>query len=366
MCEAGFHVLTAHATLSESLGKASCIILRDHAFILFWQAAKEFFMVARDNRTSGPIMLVTAAAIEAAYDRITPHIRVTPALQLRSGDLNLPSGVSLKLESLQHSGSFKARGAFNMLLSKDIPAAGVAAASGGNHGAAVAYAARSLGIQARIFVPELATPFKTAKIRSYGAELEIGGETYAEARDACGAYQAQTGAMDIHAYAAAETIVGQGTLALEWESQTRGLDTLLIAVGGGGLISGIATWFAGKTRIIGVETEGCQTMKCALEAGQPVDVPVSGIAVDSLGARRASDLTYAISARCVERIVTVSDKEVMAAQQRLWQGLQLVAEPGGAAAFAALLCGAYVPQRGERTGILLCGGNMDPAGLTAH
>ena len=323
-------------------------------------------MVAEDNGTPGPIMLVTAAAIEAAYDRITPHIRVTPALQLRSGDLGLPAGVSLKLESLQHSGSFKARGAFNTLLSTDIPAAGVAAASGGNHGAAVAYAARSLGIPARIFVPELATPFKKAKIRSYGAGLEITGSTYAEAREACGAYETRTGAMDIHAYAAAETIIGQGTAALEWDGQTKGLDTLLIAVGGGGLIAGMATWFAGKTRIIGVETEGCQTMKTALEAGEPVDVPVSGSAVDSLGARRAGDLTYAICARCVERIVTVSDEEVMAAQQRLWQGLQLVAEPGGAAAFAALLCGAYEPQRGERVGILLCGGNMDPAGLTAH
>lgn len=323
-------------------------------------------MVAEDNGTLGPIMLVTAAAIEAAYDRITPHIRVTPTLQLRSGDLDLPSGVSLKLESLQYSGSFKARGAFNTLLSREIPAAGVTAASGGNHGAAVAYAARSLGIHARIFVPELATPFKKAKIRSYGASLEIAGPTYAEAREACGVYETRTGALDIHSYANPETIIGQGTAALEWEGQTKGLDTLLIAVGGGGLIAGVATWFAGKTRIIGVETEGCQSMKAALEAGEPVEVPVSGSAADSLGARRVGDLTYAICARCVERIITVSDAEVMAAQQRLWQGLQLVAEPGGAAAFAALLCGAYVPQRGERIGILLCGGNMDPSVLTAH
>ncbi|WP_430514162.1 pyridoxal-phosphate dependent enzyme [Pannonibacter phragmitetus] len=196
--------------------------------------------------------------------------------------------------------------------------------------------------------------------------MEIAGPTYAEAREACGAYEARTGAMDIHSYANAETIIGQGTAALEWEGQTKGLDTLLIAVGGGGLIAGVATWFAGKTRIIGVETEGCQSMKAALEAGEPVEVPVSGSAVDSLGARRVGDLTFAISARCVERIVIVRDDEVMAAQQKLWRGLQLVAEPGGAAAFAALLCGAYVPQRGERIGILLCGGNMDPSVLTTH
>lgn len=311
-------------------------------------------------------MLVTAAAIEAAYDRITPHIRVTPTLQLKAGDLGLPVGASLKLEVLQHSGSFKARGAFNTLLGNDVPAAGVAAASGGNHGAAVAYAARSLDIPARIFVPALSTPFKKAKIRSYGAELVIAGATYAEAHEACISYLEQTGAIDIHAYEAPETVIGQGTLGLEWEAQTRSLDTLLIAVGGGGLISGIATWFAGKTRVIGVETEGCQTMTAALAAGAPVDVKVSGAATDSLGVRRTSGLNHAICARSVERIVLVSDEDVIEAQRRLWKGLQLLAEPGGAAALAALLCGRYVPQRGERVGILLSGGNADPSLIATH
>lgn len=306
-------------------------------------------------------MYVTAAAIEAAYDRITPHIRITPTLQLKAGDLGLPSAAYLKLEALQHSGSFKARGAFNSLLSHDVPATGVTAASGGNHGVAVAYAARSLDIPARIFVPELATPFKKAKIRSYGAELIVAGATYAEAHEACTRYQEQTGAIDIHAYEAPATVIGQGTLGLEWEAQTRGLDTLLIAVGGGGLIAGVATWFAGKTRVIGVETEGCQTMTAALKAGAPVDVQISGAAADSLGVRRTSELNHAICARSVERIVLVSDEDVIETQQRLWKGLQLLAEPGGVVALAALMCGRYIPQRGERVGVLLSGGNADPS-----
>ncbi|MFN4010329.1 MAG: threonine/serine dehydratase [Pannonibacter sp.] len=310
-------------------------------------------------------MPITAAAIEAAYDRITPHIRVTPLLQLRKGDLGLPFATSLKLESLQHSGSFKARGAFNSLLSQDVPLSGVTAASGGNHGAAVAFAARALDIPARIFVPQIATPAKIARIRAYGAEVEVGGATYAEARRACETWREASGALDIHAYDAEATIVGQGTLALEWEAQTRGLDTLLVAVGGGGLISGIATWFAGKTRVIGVEPEGCRSLSAALATGGPVDVEVGGIAADSLGARRCGELVYDICRMAVDDVIIVSDDDIREAQQRLWREAQVVAEPGGAAALAALTSGRYVPQRGERIGILVCGGNADLTVLAA-
>ncbi|MFN7167546.1 MAG: threonine/serine dehydratase [Pannonibacter sp.] len=310
-------------------------------------------------------MPITAAAIEAAYDRITPHIRVTPLLQLRKGDLGLPFAASLKLENLQHSGSFKARGAFNSLLSHDVPLAGVAAASGGNHGAAVAYAARTLDIPARIFVPRLASPAKITRIRSYGADIEITGATYAEARKACEDWQSETGALDIHAYDAEATIIGQGTLALEWEGQSRGLDTLFVAVGGGGLISGIATWFAGKTRVIGVEPEGCRSLSAALAAGSPVDVDVSGVAADSLGARRCGELVYDICRVGVDDVIIVSDDDIREAQRRLWREAQIVAEPGGAAALAALTGGHYTPQRGERIGILVCGGNADLASLSA-
>ncbi|NBN65895.1 pyridoxal-phosphate dependent enzyme [Microvirga tunisiensis] len=308
-------------------------------------------------------MPITAAAIETAYDRITPHIRVTPLLQLRRGDFGLPFAASLKLESLQHSGSFKARGAFNALLSQEVPLVGVTAASGGNHGAAVAYAARALGIPARIFVPEISTPAKIARIRAYGADVSVVGKTYAEARRACEAWRDETGALDIHAYDAEPTIVGQGTLALEWEGQARGLDTLFIAVGGGGLISGIATWFAGKTRIIGVEPVSCPSLSAALSAGGPIDVEVGGVAADSLGARRCGELVYDICRMAVDDVILVEDEEIRDAQRRLWREAQIVAEPGGAAALAALTGGRYTPQRGERVGILVCGGNADLTAL---
>ena len=225
--------------------------------------------------------------ILAAYSRIKPHIRRTPLLRTDAADfgVTLGSPLVLKLELLQHTGSFKPRGAFNNLLSRPVPAAGVAAASGGNHGAAVAYAAQRLGHKAAIFVPEVSSPVKIARIKGYGADTRVGGARYADALDACNAFIAKSGALSVHAYDAAETIAGQGTVGLEWQEDAPELDTVLVAVGGGGLIAGIAAWYARGVKVIGVEPEGSRALHASLEAGRPVDVTVESIAADLLGAR---------------------------------------------------------------------------------
>jgi threonine dehydratase len=308
---------------------------------------------------------VTPAHIRVAHALIEPQIRRTPILETSSPIAGAPP-VSLKLEYLQHSGSFKARGAFHNLLTRPAPPAGCAAASGGNHGAAVAYAAGELGVRARIFVPEIASAAKVAKIRAYGAEAVIGGASYAEAQESCDAYVAETGALLIHPYEAPETIAGAGTVALEWEEDLRrlglhGLDTVLVAVGGGGLISGIAAWFAGRVRVVGVEPEGSRALHAALEAGGPVDVSVRSIAADSLGARRVGGLNFEICRRFVSEVALVPDEAIVAAQRRLWTEASIVAEPGGAAAFAALASGAWRPAKAERVGVLVCGANADLA-----
>lgn len=300
--------------------------------------------------------------IEAAQARIAPHVRRTPLIE--------SAGVSLKLEFLQHTGSFKPRGAFNNLLTRALPAVGVAAASGGNHGAAVAYAARRLGVPARIFVPEIAAPVKIEKIRAYGADLHIGGQTYVDALALCEAYIAATGALGLHAYDSEATIAGQGTVGLEWERdlETLGapkLDTVLVAVGGGGLVSGIAAWFAGRVKVVGVEPEGSRALHAALAAGEPVDVAVQSIAADSLGARRVGALNFAILREFVDHVALVSDEAIRAAQKALWRDFNILAEPGGAAAFGALASGAYAARAGERVGVLLCGANADPAALAS-
>jgi threonine dehydratase len=267
--------------------------------------------------------------------------------------------VSLKLEFLQHAGSFKSRGAFNTLLSMPIGPAGVAAASGGNHGAAVAYAAKRLGVKARIFVPEISSPAKVAVIRSHGAEVVIGGARYADAQDACDRYVAEAGALRVHPFAAESTIVGQGTAALEWEEDGPPLDTVLVAVGGGGLISGIANWWAGRVKVVGVEPEGSRALHAALESGRPVDVDVESVAADSLGARNVGELVYSLCRETVDCVALVSDEAIRAAQSRLWRDWRMATEPGGAAALAALTSGAYRPAPGERVGVLLCGANVD-------
>jgi threonine dehydratase len=303
--------------------------------------------------------------IEAAHARIAGHVRRTPLLETASPVSGAPP-ISLKLEFLQHAGSFKPRGAFNNLLTRLAPPVGCATASGGNHGAAVAYAAGRLGIRARVFVPEIAAPVKIAKIKAYGADVRVEGATYVDALALCDAYVAESGALAVHAYDSAATIAGQGTVGREWEADLARLgapplDTVLVAVGGGGLISGIAAWFAGRVKVVGVEPEGSRALHAAFEAGRPVDVPVTSVAADSLGARRVGELCFSICRSGVAEVALVADEAIRQAQRDLWRDLCIVAEPGGAAAYAALASGAYVPARDERVGVLICGANADLA-----
>jgi len=262
-----------------------------------------------------------------------------------------------KLEFLQHAGSFKTRGAFNSVLSGDIPAAGVVAASGGNHGAAVAYAAMKTRHPATIFVPSVASPAKLEQIRGYGARLEIAGDRYNDALLASEKHAAESGAAAIHAYDQPATLAGQGTVAMEFEEQAHALDAVLVAVGGGGLIGGMAAWYAGRVPLIGVEPEEAPTLTRALEAGEPVDAPAGGIAADSLAPKRVGALMFPIAQRYVERTVLVTDDAIRDAQRALWRALRIVAEPGGAAALAALVSGAWKPRPGQTVGVLLCGAN---------
>jgi threonine dehydratase len=301
---------------------------------------------------------IDAAAIRAIEPMIRSHIRTTPLLRVDARDFDLPGlPVTLKLELFQHAGSFKTRGAFTNLITRALPPAGVVAASGGNHGAAVAYAAQRLGIPARIFVPTISSPAKIARIRSYGADLEIVGDLYADALAASNTWVEQSGALSVHAFDQAETLLGQGTIGLELEQQAPELDTLLVAVGGGGLIGGIAAWFASRIRVIGVEPEAAPTLFEALRAGRPVDAPAGGIAADSLAPKRVGELVFPIARAHVTRVVLVTDDAIRDAQRALWDIVRVVAEPGGAAPTAALLSGAYRPDPGERVGVLVSGGN---------
>lgn len=279
-------------------------------------------------------------------------------MELTGADLGLPAfPLTLKLELFQHAGSFKTRGAFANLLTHAIPAAGVVAASGGNHGAAVAYAAMRLGVPAHIFVPTVSSPVKIARIRAYGAELVVRGDRYADALAASQAFAVRSGALPVHAFDQEETLLGQGTIGLELARQAPDLDTLLVSVGGGGLVGGIAAWCAGTPRVIGVEPETAPTLTRALAAGKPVDAEAGGIAADSLAPRRVGELMFPIARAHVARVVLVADAAIRRAQEALWESLRLVAEPGGAAAFSALLDRAYVPAPGERVGVVVSGGN---------
>ncbi|HEV7506301.1 MAG TPA: threonine/serine dehydratase [Thermoanaerobaculia bacterium] len=303
--------------------------------------------------------------VATVYELIRPYLRVTPVVEVNGADFGLePFSLTLKLELLQHAGSFKTRGAFAHLLTRAVPAVGVVAASGGNHGAAVAYAAKRLGHAAKIFIPTVSPPAKVDRIRSYGADLTIVGERYAEALAASEEWAAKTGALAVHAFDEWETLLGQATMGLEVDAQAPGLDSLLAAVGGGGLLGGIAAWHAGgssrRVRVIGVEPEGAPTLTAALAAGQPVDAPAGSIAADSLAPRRVGELMFPIARDHVDRVVLVSDGAIRRAQRALWEQLRVVAEPGGAAAFAAVLSGAYRPAPGERVGVVVSGGNTTP------
>jgi threonine dehydratase len=306
--------------------------------------------------TSHP--LIDRAQILAAYARIREHIRRTPVLAMDGTDFGLGEiSVVLKLELFQHTGSFKVRGALTNLMTREVPPTGVVAASGGNHGVAVAFAAHKFNVSARIFVPSVASPAKRQRIEEYGANLVIAGERYADALEASKLWQEKSGAMPIHAFDQMETLLGQGTVGLEFEEQAPDLDTLLVAVGGGGLIGGIASWYQGQVKIVGVEPEAAPTLAKALEAGRPVDTEAGGIAADSLAPRRVGELMFPIAQKLVDRVLLVSDDEIRAAQEQLWKLARIAAEPGGAAGLAALTSRKYVPAKGERVGVLICGGN---------
>jgi threonine dehydratase len=301
---------------------------------------------------------------------IRPYIRRTPIVEANAADFALdPAPLVFKLELMQHAGSFKTRGAFTNLLTRRIPPAGVVAASGGNHGVAVAYAARRLGVPARIFVPTVASAVKIDRIRAHGADLVITGERYADSLAASEEWIAKSGALPIHAYDQIETLFGQGTVGLEFEQQDPHLDTVLVGVGGGGLIGGIAAWFgdvdgARRVKVVGVEPETAPTLTWALRAGHPVDSPAGGIAADSLAPRQVGSLMFPIAQRSVSEVVLVADSAIRDAQIALWTTLRVAAEPGGAAAFAALTSRRYVPAAGERVGVLVCGGNTTAVDFT--
>jgi threonine dehydratase len=306
-------------------------------------------------------MVPTQDDIRAAYARIKSHVRRTPVLRIDASDfgVTLSHPLALKLEFLQHTGSFKPRGAFNNLLSRKVPTAGIAAASGGNHGAAAAYAAMRLGHKATIFVPDVSSPVKIARIKSYGADTRVGGARYADALEQCEKFIAESGALSVHAYDAPETVTGQGTVGLEWEEDVPELDTLLVAVGGGGLIGGIAAWYGKRVKVVGVEPEGSRALHASLAAGKPVDVTVESVAADSLGARNTGQLVYDIARQSVDHVALVPDSAIVEAQRLLWDRLRVAAEPGGAAAMGALIAGSYKPHANEKVGVLLCGANVE-------
>ena len=298
--------------------------------------------------------------IQATERVIRPYIRRTPVLEVDGSEFGLDSiKIVFKLELFQHAGSFKARGAFTNMLTRKVPAAGVVAASGGNHGVAVAYAAMKLGKPATIFVPSVASQAKLDRIRGCGAELIIAGDLYADSLAASESWTRQSGALPIHAYDADETLLGQGTLGFELEQQDPKLDSLLVAVGGGGLIGGVASWYQKRIKVIAVEPTEAPTLQLALKAGRPVDSPAGGVAADSLAPKQVGQRMFPIAQRFVQSSLLVTDEEILAAQKRLWEATRIIAEPGGATAFAALLSGRYKPEPRERVGVIVCGGNTE-------
>lgn len=308
--------------------------------------------------TNEGVMMDWASEIDSAMRRIRGHVRETPTMKLALP--GLPDDVEVKLEHMQHTGSFKARGAFNTLLAAPVPQGGVVAASGGNHGAAVAYAAHQLGIPAHIFVPEIAGPAKIDLIRRTGAQLHVVPGVYSDALAAARAHEVQSGAMQVHAYDAPETVAGQGTVFSEWEEQGLDADTVVIAVGGGGLIAGAAGWIGRRRKIIAVEPRQASALHAALNAGRPVPVEVGGVAANALGAREIGTICLTLAQRDEITSVLVEDADILAAQKLLWQEARIMVEPAGAAALAAVISGAYRPDPGEKLALLICGANPAP------
>ena len=308
------------------------------------------FSLVSDSSLTRPVwgVLISRTEVEAAAARIAGHVRVTPVVDT--------GGIAFKLEQLQHTGSFKPRGMFNRLLAADVPAIGIVIASGGNAGLAAAFAATQLGHRSTVFVPSIVAPTKLEKLRSLASEVRVGGATYADALDAALEFERTSGALAVHAYDQPAVVAGQGTVGLEIEAQLGAVDTVVVAVGGGGLIGGIAAGIGDRVRVVAVETRGCPTLHAALGAGEPVDVEVGGIAADSLGARRIGEICWSLRSRIAHSLL-VDDDAVSDAQAQLWAMLRVVAEPGGATAYAAMTSGAYVPDDGERVCVLVCGAN---------
>jgi threonine dehydratase len=300
---------------------------------------------------------VTPDDVERAARRIGAHVRQTPVIE--------HDGLWLKLELLQHAGSFKARGAFNRMLSEQLPAAGVIAASGGNHGAAVAYAASRLGVAAEILIPSTSPVLKRRLIERFGARAVVVEGFYDDAQLVAGERQAHTGALMLHPFDHPATVAGQGTMARELEAQIGDVDTLVVASGGGGFTAGQAAWFRDRVRVVSVEPESSQCLRAALRAGAPVDVEVAGVAADSLGAKQIGAVPWAVVRHFVDEAVVVADDDIRAAQRAIWDDLRLISEPGGAAALAAIRTGAYRPGRGERVVVAVCGSNCDPATIVS-
>jgi threonine dehydratase len=326
-------------------------------------AAKRKAACGRAPHMPASSIMIDRPAIALAAARIQTYVRHTPIMRVSGSDFSTDSTVTLKLEHLQHAGSFKPRGAFNRMLSSNIPLAGVIAASGGNHGAAVAYAAKTLGVPAEIFLPAGTPQAKVDRIAAYGARVIRGGQTYAEAYAACRTRQVETAALDVHAYDHADVLAGQGTLGRELERDAPDLTHILVATGGGGLIGGIVAWYASSAAVISVEPEGCPTLHNALRAGHPVEVPVNSVAADSLGAKTCGALMFPLAQAHIAAAVLVKDEAIVAAQRLLWERFRVIAEPGGSVAAAALLSGAWTPPRGARVGVIICGANTDPAKL---
>jgi len=311
---------------------------------------------------------VNRSDIESAQARISAgyagFLRETPLWKLPGSLFGCPGAeIWLKLEQLQVGGSFKARGALHRLLAHPVPPAGVIVASGGNAGIATAAAAQALGVPCEVFVPEVSSPAKRALLAERGARVVVTGASYAEALAACQARQRETGALTTHAYDLPEVVAGAGTLARELEHQGGLPDTVLVSVGGGGLIAGVAAWFDGRARVLALEPEGAPTLFAARAAGAPVDVAVSGIAADSLGARRIGSIAWEVSQRLVTDALLLDDGAIRTAQRWLWQTLRVMVEPAAALGVAALLTGVVRPVAGERVALILCGANLDPATL---
>ena len=313
------------------------------------------------DAVAGDRAAITPEDIERTYEAIRPYVRRTPVLAVDPGDLGgdvAPAALWLKLEQLQCAGSFKARGAFTNLLLRDVPAAGVVAASGGNHGVAVAYAAHRLGVPATIFVPSISSRAKVERIRRLGAELVVTGDRYADALAAAEEHIARSGALSVHAFDQRETLLGQGTVGLELAQQVDRLDTVLVPVGGGGLIGGIAAYLTKDVRVVGAEPDGAPTLFRARQQGRPVDAPAGSIAADALAPRRVGELVFPITQGYVDDVVLVGDDAIRAAQARLWQAFRIAAEPAAAVGVAALLTGAYRPGPGEHVAVVISGANL--------